>query len=273
MNKLKIFILTLILLSFTLPLYAQKLAGTVIALNGKAWVEIDGRKETLQLKSKIFEKNTLITDTNGRLKVLFIDDSVLLLGSSTTIKISNFSFGEKESSNMAIHIAKGITRVVSGKIVKQNPDKFKITSPLATIGIRGTITMHDVKAKTEQHFVESLGKGHNVLLKGRDGGIVTLHSSLTGVDLQLGKATPKNPRPQTWKEQKAFKDALSLTFKNFPQQKTNRQETAGQNSLRQIIDSKAFNSHIERSAAPYETFPGANGPTPGATVILGIDSE
>lgn len=272
MNKLKIFISILILLSFVQPLYAKKSAGTVIAISGKAWAEINGKKEVLQLKSKIFEKDTLITDANGRLQILFIDDSVLSLGGSTTVAISNFSFGEKKSSNMAIHIAKGITRMVSGKIVKQNPDKFKISSPLATIGIRGTITMHDVGAQTERHFVESLGKGHTVWLKGQDGGIVVLRSSLTGVDLQLGKATPKNPRSQTWEEQKAFKEALLPVSSQKSQLEAGEQELAGQENLRQIKDSKAFNSHIEK-ADVYSMHPRGNGPAPGSTTRIGFGEE
>ncbi len=198
-----------ILFCFVPFVQAEQSVGTVISLSGKAWAKAKAKKRILTLKSRIMEKDRLITGRNGRLQIIFTDASILSLAPATTVSIESFSFGETDSPNMALHIAKGITRMVSGKIVAQHPEGFKISSPLATIGIRGTITIHDVKQENEHHFVESLGKNHDVWIQGQDGNIVQLNTSLTGVNLRRGKATPTKGRPMTWKEQKNLKEALT----------------------------------------------------------------
>ncbi len=172
---------------------------------------------------------------------------------------------------MAIHIAKGIARMVSGKIVKKSPDKFKITSPLATIGIRGTITMHEVGPKAERHFAESLGEGHSVWIQGQDGKTLKLHSSLTGVDLQLGKPTPKKPRPQTWEEQKIFKEALSLapSTNNFLAAINNIVPTKQNENPRATTNGNTFNTRVQSDVFVYDANPlYALSPVPGVFMLI-----
>ncbi len=187
---------------------AEQPVGTVISLRGEAWAGTEAKKRILNIKSRVMEKDRLTTGSNGRMQIIFTDDSILSLAPATTVAIKSFSFGKTDSPNMALHIAKGITRMVSGKTVAQHPEGFRISSPLATIGIRGTVTIHDVKQENEHHFVEFLGENHDVWIQGPDGNIVQLDTSLTGVDLRLGKATPARGRPMTWKEQKALKKAI-----------------------------------------------------------------
>lgn len=195
---------SIIFFYFVLPLQAKKTVGTVISLTGKAWTQSETSKRALSVKANIMEKDTLITDKDGRLLVLFADDSVLSLGPSTKVAIQSFSFDKTQDPNMAVHIAKGLTRIVSGKIVKQRPQNFKISSPLATMGIRGTITMHDVKPEGERHIVESIGKGHDVWIKGLDGKTVSLTSSLTKVDLFPSEPTPTAGQSFAIEEQKTM---------------------------------------------------------------------
>ncbi len=200
----KIILFSIILFCSVLPLQAKKSVGTVVSLTGQAWTQNETSKRALSVKADIMEKDTLITDKDGRLLVLFTDDSVLSLGPSTKVAIQSFSFDKTQEPNMAVHIAKGLTRIVSGKIVKQRPQNFKISSPLATMGIRGTITMHDVKPERERHIVESIGKGHDVWIKGLDGKTVNLTSSLTKVDLFPSEPTPTAGQNFEVEEQKTM---------------------------------------------------------------------
>ena len=56
---------------------------------------------------------------------------------------------------MKAHLGKGLLRAITGRIVEQNPEGFALTSPEATVGIRGTIiTMRSDKGRTTV-FVEN----------------------------------------------------------------------------------------------------------------------
>lgn len=52
----------------------------------------------------------------------------------------------------------------------------------------------------ERHFVEYLGSGHTVWIKGPDGVIVTIEQSLMGVGHGPRWPTPRAPRPMTREE-------------------------------------------------------------------------
>jgi len=190
------FSILFILLLSTSAMAAPR-AGMVTAINGEAWAEARGQRRSLALKSDVFSEDTLITEAGAKLQLLFEDDSILSMGPSATLSIADFKFDGSAAPSMAVHLVQGITRMVSGKIVEQNPEGFKISSPLAVIGIRGTITLHDVQPLEEHHFVEYLDPGHTVLIQGPDGKILVLEEPLVGGDLAPGRPTPSTPRPMT----------------------------------------------------------------------------
>ncbi len=235
---------------FVSPLQAKKSVGTVISLTGKAWTQSETTKRALAVKSDIMEKDTLVTDKDGRLLVLFADDSVLSLGPSTTVGIKSFSFNKTQAPNMAVHIAKGLTRIVSGKIVKQRPQNFKISSPLATMGIRGTITMHDVSPEGERHIVESIGKGHDVWIKGLDGKTVSLTSSLTKVDLFPNEPTPTVGKTVASEEQKTMQQSFIPVPASIKSSGAAIKESMQRQSNMQNRDESTLREENSRSTQP-----------------------
>ncbi len=188
-----------ILLFFTSAASAQRV-GLVTAITGEAWAEAKEQRRPLALKSEIFSEDTLITSPQAKIQLLFEDDSILALGPSTTLRIADFKFDGTKKPGMAVHLLQGIIRMVSGKVVEQNPEGFKISSPLAVIGIRGTITLHDVQPLAEHHFVEYLGPGHTVWIQGPDGKVLLIEKSRFGGDFTPGQPTPSEPRPMTPEE-------------------------------------------------------------------------
>ncbi len=245
-------ILLCVLFFCVLPLaQAKQPVGTVVSISGKVWAQKSTQKRALSIKSPVMEKDRLTTGKNGRVQILFADDSILSLAPATTVTIKSFSFARTKSPNMALHIAKGITRMVSGKIVAQHPEGFKISSPLATIGIRGTITVHDVKQKSEQHFVELLGKGHDVWIQGHDGKTVKLASSLVGVDLRQGEPTPDKGRPMTWQEQKRVKTILQQPVP-APDISPNDNTRTEQNNLREDASRTTHTDFSQKATQVYE---------------------
>lgn len=206
------------------PAWAADRAGIVTALEGQAWAEGAGQRRTLALKSEIQARDTVITDAGSRVSVLFEDDTVLSMGPAAMVRVEDFAYGGQTPA-LGMRLLHGVVRVVSGKIVEQNPEAFKISSPLAVIGIRGTITQHYILPDQERHFVEHLGPGHTVWIKGPDGVIVTIEQSMMGIDLRPGQPTPPAPRPMTQEERLKGLDATlssrtaagsSLRDQDFP---------------------------------------------------------
>jgi hypothetical protein len=100
------------------------------------------------------QANELITtNENDRAHLLFLDGSSLTVGPNAQLTIDRFVFDPTtKTGELAINASKGVLRLVGGKISKGSP--ITITTPSSTIGIRGGITILDVKAnQTDSTFV------------------------------------------------------------------------------------------------------------------------
>ena len=139
---------------FALPVYAAPEAGKVVSLTPGAFVERAGKRLPLEMKSAVETGDTLTTDSTGRVRVLFSDDSSMSIGPNTVLSLREFSPGGSKPAVKA-HLGKGLLRAITGRIVEQNPEGFALTSPEATVGIRGTIiSMRSDKGRTTV-FVEN----------------------------------------------------------------------------------------------------------------------
>jgi hypothetical protein len=112
-------------------------AGTVMNVTPGAFVERDGKKLPLTGKSAVFSGDILSTDATGRVRIWMRDETTLSLGSDTEFEIEEY----EEIGNRPAFTAKmtGLARMLTGRIAKANPEGFKVTTPQAVVGIRGTI--------------------------------------------------------------------------------------------------------------------------------------
>jgi hypothetical protein len=112
------------------------------------------------------QANELITTSaNDRAHLLFLDGSSLTVGPNAQLTIDRFVFDPNtKTGELAINASKGVLRLVGGKISKSGP--IVITTPANTVGIRGGITILDVKAnQTDSVFV--FGKDMTVRAAGQ----------------------------------------------------------------------------------------------------------
>lgn len=112
-------------------------AGTVVSVTPGAFVERDGQRMPLEAKAAIYAGDVLVTDATGRLRAWMRDETTLSLGSDTEFEIEAYDdTGDKPvfTSRMT-----GLARMLTGKISKANPEGFRVATPQATVGIRGTI--------------------------------------------------------------------------------------------------------------------------------------
>ncbi len=126
---------------FMVLLAGQALAesiGQVTAVIPGAYAVRSGEDVPLTVKSAIESGDSLRTDASGKVQILFNDNTTVTLGNNTSMDMQEFAMNEGASAFKA-HLGQGIMRTITGAIVEQNPKGFSVTTPEATIGIRGTI--------------------------------------------------------------------------------------------------------------------------------------
>ena len=125
---------------FVVLLAGQALAesiGQVTAVIPGAYAVRGGQDVPLTVKSAIESGDSLRTDASGKVQIIFADNTTVTLGNNTVMDMQEFAMNEGDSAFKA-HLGQGIMRTITGAIVEQNPKGFSVTTPEATIGIRGT---------------------------------------------------------------------------------------------------------------------------------------
>lgn len=137
-------------------------AGVVEDLRGVITARTqEGQPRSVPKDGPIYVTDTVTTGPADKGKIVFADNSVLEVGPDSEVRIAEFAYDTKDSENFrqGLRMAKGLFRYATGRIVAHDPDKLKIESPLASIGIRGTTTDHMIKIQE----VEKDGKIERVV--------------------------------------------------------------------------------------------------------------
>ena len=123
--------------------------GLIVA--GSAWAEIGSvtessgtaiikrGKDTIQIaKGTLIETNDKIETKNGKVKIVFKDDTNVTVTESSSLIIDDFVYDPKSGAGkLGLKAAAGTVRYVSGSIAK-DPKNVKINTPTAAIAVRGT---------------------------------------------------------------------------------------------------------------------------------------
>lgn len=120
-----------------------KPVGTVVNLSDPSQLlakQADGKVKVLNLTSTVESGDTLESQGNTYARVKFIDGSEITLAPNTQFRIDHYSFDkDKQKDDSSVFtLIQGTLRSVSGTLGKRSNDRYKLNTPSATIGIRGT---------------------------------------------------------------------------------------------------------------------------------------
>jgi hypothetical protein len=128
---------------------ASLIAGLLIA--SSAWADIGSvtessgtaiikrGKDTIQIaKGTLIKVNDKVETKNGKVKIVFKDDTNVTVTESSSLVIDDFVYDPKSGAGkLGLKAAAGTVRYVSGSIAK-DPKNVKINTPTAAIAVRGT---------------------------------------------------------------------------------------------------------------------------------------
>src|SRR5690349_18806877 len=139
--------------------YLLVLAGTLLfAFSGSAWaqaaaagrflsvtgdvkvVDAGGKPRTAQRGGDFRQGETIVTGPNALAQLRTSDGGLLSVRADTEMKLDKFAYASENDSNASflVSLVKGGFRTITGLIGRANRDGYRVTTPSATIGIRGT---------------------------------------------------------------------------------------------------------------------------------------
>jgi hypothetical protein len=120
--------------------------GQVATLQGSATATRGNAAAVgLRVNDPIFKNDVLATAANSTLGITFDDQTTFSLSANTRIAVNEFVYREGSGGNVAnFNVAVGTAAFVASLVAKTGD--MKITTPSATLGIRGTTGVVDVPA-------------------------------------------------------------------------------------------------------------------------------
>ena len=128
-----------LLILFSIPAFSTEI-GEISELRGNGEITRVNSNDsfTAEIDSDIFSFDDVRTG-NGRLAIEFLDSSIVKLTEHSKLIIDEYIFDPDPSkSKMALNMASGTARFISGAFVKIDRENITINTPTAKIGIRGT---------------------------------------------------------------------------------------------------------------------------------------
>ena len=137
-------IILLICLVCSLPACAAaESIGMVLAVQGSVSAMREGASVPLAAKDPVSVRDTILTGPDSKIQILLNDESSITIGPDSSLELREFA-DAGENSKFNAHIGQGMMRIITGRVTEANPDGFKVTTPLAIVGIRGTLIVFDV---------------------------------------------------------------------------------------------------------------------------------
>jgi len=137
-HKLTKWTIIILILFYAGPSWAS--IGNVDQFEGNGVVDRkDGDKNIIIEQELEVEQFDTVKTGNGKVGILFIDDTRVDVTQHSKLIIDEFVFDPNTNTGkLSLKAALGTVRYASGQIAKNSKQDVKITTPTATIGVRGT---------------------------------------------------------------------------------------------------------------------------------------
>ena len=115
--------------------------GSVGLVLGRVFVESgDSQIERARTGHLLSETDIIRTESNGHAHIRFVDDALVSVRPNSVLEITQYKYNSErpQDSVVKFNLLQGTARAVSGKAAEAAKDRFRLNTPIAAIGVRGT---------------------------------------------------------------------------------------------------------------------------------------
>lgn len=133
-------IFTLALAAFNLQAQPAFAAGEALFVTGEVWATAESGRKALETGSRLFKGTALQTGQNGYAYIRMTDGGFFILRPNSKARIVNYiaDLSAPSNSKLRLDLETGTVRAISGEAARRAPDSFRLNTPIAAIGVRGT---------------------------------------------------------------------------------------------------------------------------------------
>lgn len=115
-------------------------AGEVVLSTGSVQIQRGGKRLAPNAGQTVESGDQLKTGADGYLYLKLKDGTFIALRPDTRAVLTEYSFDDKTKANIRVRLQldEGVMRTITGQGLKEARDRFRLNTPVAAIGVRGT---------------------------------------------------------------------------------------------------------------------------------------
>lgn len=130
--------------------------GEISFVVGKASViSASGKAIAAAVGVKVHVSDRIETDAGSSVHVRFVDDELVSVRQGSTLEIQRYDYSPQNPQDSAIklNLLEGTSRAISGKGAQAARQNFRLNTPIAAIGVRGTDFVVNASSRTVSAMV------------------------------------------------------------------------------------------------------------------------
>jgi len=155
------------------------IAKVALSVGDAKRVNAAGQTEKLRLGSALADGDHVVTGKDAVVILVFIDQGRVSLRADTELIIHQYRVDPAGiDSQINLELVRGAMRQISGQAAQLQPERYRLNTPIAAIGVRGTDFLAKTHGDTLETFVQ---QGKIVILPGGISGGCSLAGSSSQV--------------------------------------------------------------------------------------------
>lgn len=213
-SGLSLLCMGLLLITLRVAAVETEAAGQVIIATGEVFaLAADGAQRALQRRSPFYAGETIRTTPTASVQLRFSDGALMSLREDSELKVDTYRFQNQggDGDRSMSTLIKGGLRTITGVIGKQDADAYRVSTPVATIGVRGT------------HYEAVLESPDSLVLAAWQGSIQVRNQRGeldlgVGEDFNFGRVEAQRPPQGMLEPPKALQVVAPVGRRRAPQQ-------------------------------------------------------
>lgn len=117
---------------------AEDSSGMVVASRGEVSALANGDSRELKQGDFIFVNDEIQTGDRSFVVLQFTDGAKVTVRPDSKLVIETYLYTGNEGDEATLSLVSGGLRVITGAMAKTNPENYKVRTPVALMGVRGT---------------------------------------------------------------------------------------------------------------------------------------
>ena len=138
MSKLLVGFVLIAAMSVSTLAVAQDSSGMVVASRGEVIALSNGGSRELKQGDFIYVNDEILTSGRSFAVLQFTDGAKVTVRPDSTLIIEQYLYAGTDDDEATLNLVSGGLRVITGAMAKTNPENYKVKTPVALMGVRGT---------------------------------------------------------------------------------------------------------------------------------------